>query len=99
MCLLSRIFDDDEDGKIYAADMVEVLTSFGEKFTKSEARKLVQNEDNTGEGLINYEGDFISIINYCNDILYICCFLDLCTKLIPTDVTEKKTEKDTKNQK
>ena len=43
--------------------MVEVLTSFGEKFTKSEARKLVQNEDNTGEGLINYEGDFILIIN------------------------------------
>ena len=61
MYLLSRIFDDDEDGKIYAADMVEVLTSFGEKFTKSEARKLVQNEDNTGEGLIDYEGDIILI--------------------------------------
>ena len=39
--------------------MVEVLTSFGEKFTKSEARKLVQNEDNTGEGLIDYEGDIL----------------------------------------
>ena len=63
---LYRIFDDDEDGKIYAADMVEVLTSFGEKFTKSEARKLVQNEDNTGEGLIDYEGDIIMIINYCH---------------------------------
>ena len=79
--------------------MVEVLTSFGEKFTKSEARKLVQNEDNTGEGLINYEGDFILIIDYRNDMLYKCCFLELCTKLIPTDVTEKKTEKDTKIQK
>ena len=99
MYLLSRIFDDDEDGKIYAADMVEVLTSFGEKFTKSEARKLVQNEDNTGEGLIDYEGDIILIINYCNYIFYKCCFLALCTKLIPTDVTEKKTEKDSKNQK
>ena len=42
--------------------MVEVLTSFGEKFTKSEARKLVQNEDSTGEGLIDYEGD-ISIFH------------------------------------
>lgn len=38
--------------------MVEVLTSFGEKISKSEVRKLVQNEDNTGEGLIDYEGDF-----------------------------------------
>ena len=75
--------------------MVEVLTSFGEKFTKSEARKLVQNEDSTGEGLIDYEGD-ISIFHWYFDKY---CFLALCTKLIPTYVTEKKTEKDSKNQK
>lgn len=52
-----RIFDDDEDGNIYAADMVEVLTNLGDRLTKSEARRLVQNADSTGEGLINYEGD------------------------------------------
>ena len=79
--------------------MVEVLTNLGDRLTKSEARKLVQNADSTGEGLINYEGDFILIIDYRNDMLYKCCFLELCTKLIPTDVTEKKTEKDTKIQK
>ena len=61
---LFRIFDDDEDGRIYAADMVEVLTSFGEKFSKSEARKLVQNEDNTGEGLIDYEGKILILKGY-----------------------------------
>ena len=43
--------------------MVEVLTSFGEKISKSEARKLVQNEDNTGEGLIDYEGDIWKCVN------------------------------------
>ena len=53
---LFRIFDDDEDGKIYAADMVEVLTSFGEKFTKSEARKLVQTASKKEDGLIDYKG-------------------------------------------
>ena len=51
-----RIFDEDEDGHIYAADMVEMLTNLGDKLTKSEARKLVQNADATGDGLIDYTG-------------------------------------------
>ena len=91
-----RIFDDDEDGNIYAADMVEVLTNLGDRLTKSEARKLVQNADSTGEGLINYEGDLSSgiVIDYL-----LIDNVALCSKLIPKEVQEKKPEKDTKNQK
>ena len=91
-----RIFDDDEDGNIYAADMVEVLTNLGDRLTKSEARKLVQNADSTGEGLINYEGDFSTgiVIDYL-----LIDNVALCSKLIPKEVQEKKPEKETKNQK
>ena len=91
-----RIFDDDEDGNIYAADMVEVLTNLGDRLTKSEARKLVQNADSTGEGLINYEGDISSgiVIDYL-----LMDTVALCSKLIPKEVQEKKPEKETKNQK
>ena len=91
-----RIFDDDEDGNIYAADMVEVLTNLGDRLTKSEARKLVQNADSTGEGLINYEGDLSSgiVIDYL-----LIDNVALCSKLIPKEVQEKKTEKETKKQK
>jgi len=49
-----KIFDEDEDGRIHAADMVEVLTSFGEKLSKSEARKLVQKAERGADGLIDY---------------------------------------------
>lgn len=54
-CIL-RIFDEDEDGHIHAADMVEVLTNLGDRLTKSEARKLVANADVTGDGRIDYKG-------------------------------------------
>lgn len=50
-----KIFDEDENGHIYAADMVEVLTNLGDRLTKSEARKLVQNADVTGDGRIDYK--------------------------------------------
>jgi len=52
---VTRIFDEDENGHIYAADMVEVLTNLGDRLTKSEARKLVQNADVTGDGRIDYK--------------------------------------------
>ena len=51
-----RIFDDDDDGCIHAGDLVDVLTSFGEKFSKSEARKLVQTAAKKEDGLIDYQG-------------------------------------------
>jgi len=50
-----KIFDEDEDGHIHAADMVEVLTNLGDRLTKSEARKLVANADVTGDGRIDYQ--------------------------------------------
>merc|ERR1711953_57395 len=50
-----RIFDDDDDGCIHAGDLVDVLTSFGEKFSKSEARKLVQTAAKKEDGLIDYQ--------------------------------------------
>ena len=55
---VSRIFDEGDDGHIFAADLVEVLTNLGDRLTKSEARKLVQNADVTGEGRIDYTGRF-----------------------------------------
>ena len=55
---ICRIFDEDEDGHIHASDMVEVLTSLGDRLTKSEARKLVQHaaETSGGDGRIDYNG-------------------------------------------
>ena len=53
-----RIFDEDDDGCIHAGDLVDVLTTFGEKLTKSEAKKLVQTADKREGGLIDYEGEF-----------------------------------------
>jgi len=50
-----RIFDDDDDGCIHAQDLVEVLTSMGEKLSKSEARRLVQKAAKNEEGMIDYE--------------------------------------------
>ena len=64
-----RIFDEDEDGQIHAADLVEVLTSFGDKLTKSEARKLVQKAHKSKEGLIDYQGKK----NLLSSYLFIYC--------------------------
>lgn len=52
-----RIFDEDDDGCIHAGDLVDVLTTFGDKISKSEAKKLVQTADKKEGGLIDYEGD------------------------------------------
>lgn len=57
-----KIFDEDEDGQIHAADLVEVLTSFGDKLTKSEARKLVQKAHKSEGGLIDYQA-------FCDSLL------------------------------
>ena len=51
-----RIFDEDDDGCIHAGDLVDVLTTFGDKISKSEAKKLVQTADKGEGGLIDYEG-------------------------------------------
>ena len=64
-----RIFDDDDDGCIHAGDLVDVLTSFGEKFTKSEARKLVQTAAKKKDGLIDYEGDKNSRHEMCPSLI------------------------------
>lgn len=50
-----RIFDEDDDGCIHAGDLVDVLTTFGDKISKSEAKKLVQTANKKEGGLINYE--------------------------------------------
>jgi len=50
-----RIFDEDDDGCIHAGDLVDVLTTFGDKFTKSEAKKLVQTANKRDGGLVDYE--------------------------------------------
>ena len=42
-------------GFIFEGDLVEVLTTFGEKLSKSEAKKLVQTADKKSGGLIDYE--------------------------------------------
>ena len=66
----NRIFDDDDDGCIHAGDLVEVLTNFGEKLTKSEARRLVQKANKKDGGLIDYEGlgKFLSFFHAQSEI-------------------------------
>ena len=56
--------------------MVEVLTSLGDRLTKSEARKLVANADVTGDGRIDYQGPDITRLNLCV-ICIIECLLAL----------------------
>ena len=82
-----RIFDDDDDGCIHAGDLVDVLTSFGEKFSKSEARKLVQTAAKKEDGLIDYQGNpawsWLLLSERC---------LEFSNNLLPPDEkTEKKT--------
>jgi len=57
-----KIFDEDDDGHIHAADLVEVLSNLGDKLTKSEARKLVQKADKSEGGLIDYQA-------FCDSLL------------------------------
>ena len=82
-----RIFDEDDDGCIHAGDLVDVLTTFGDKISKSEAKKLVQTADKREGGLIDYEGMWVKSTwrlfrNYS----------DLSNTLLPQTQKEKDAE-------
>ncbi len=94
-----RIFDDDDDGCIHAGDLVDVLTSFGERFSKSEARKLVQTAAKKEDGLIDYQGEYW-IYDVCSVFLLsdVLLYSEFSASLLPPD--EKKTaEKEKEKEK
>ena len=82
-----RIFDEDDDGCIHAGDLVDVLTTFGDKISKSEAKKLVQTADKKEGGLIDYEGACVNEL--CR---YWFWHLDLSNTLLPQTQKEKDAE-------
>ena len=82
-----RIFDEDDDGCIHAGDLVDVLTTFGDKISKSEAKKLVQTADKNEGGLIDYEGELSYELSH-----YWFRHLDLSNTLLPQTQKEKDAE-------
>ena len=60
--------------------MVEMLTNLGDRLTKSEARKLVQNADATGDGHIDYTGKYCTLFLLQLKVFFIA----LCDKLVPS---------------
>ena len=82
-----RIFDEDDDGCIHAGDLVDVLTTFGDKISKSEAKKLVQTADKREGGLIDYEGMWVKSIKWL-----FRNYSDLSNTLLPQTQKEKDAE-------
>ena len=93
-----RIFDEDKDGHIHVADLVEVLTSLGERLTKSEARKLVQKTDKSDGGMVDYQGkgkeETEKALNFDRRT-----FAALCDKFLPPeDVKEDENKSDNEEE-
>lgn len=58
-----KLFDEDGDGLITAADIHRILTCLGENPTKAMVDKLISEADSDGDGCVNYEGEPV------------CCYL------------------------
>ncbi|KAK6170330.1 hypothetical protein SNE40_018744 [Patella caerulea] len=56
-----RVFDQDGNGFISAAELRHLMTNLGEKLTDEEVDEMIREADIVGDGKINYE-EFIKII-------------------------------------
>ena len=60
-----KVFDRNNDGYITPKELYKVLTMMGEKMTMEEANEMIKEADVTGNGKIDYEGQYLSI--FCRD--------------------------------
>jgi len=56
-----KVFDQDENEHISAAELRHVMTNLGEKLSEEEANEMIRLADDDGDGLINYN-DFIRMM-------------------------------------
>jgi calmodulin len=50
-----KAFDKDDSGTIPAAELRDIMSSNGEKFTDEEAEEIFREADTDGDGQVNYE--------------------------------------------
>ena len=56
-----RVFDQDQNGFISAAELRHVMTNLGEKLTDEEVDEMIREADVDGDGQINYE-EFVKVM-------------------------------------
>ena len=56
------MFDKDGNGFISAAELRHVMTNLGEKLTDEEVDEMIREADIDGDGQVNYEGRFNSVL-------------------------------------
>ena len=57
-----KAFDKDDSGTISAAELRDIMSSQGEKFTDEEAEEIFREADTDGDGQINYE-EFVKMMS------------------------------------
>jgi calmodulin len=56
-----KAFDKDDSGTISAAELRDIMSSNGEKFTEEEAEEIFREADTDGDGQVNYE-EFVKMM-------------------------------------
>lgn len=51
-----RLFDEDGNGFVSAAELHHVMSNMGDKLTDEEVEQMIRNADVDGDGQVNYEG-------------------------------------------
>ena len=54
-----RVFDNDGNGLISAAELRLVMSNLGEKLTDEDVDEMIRKTDIDGDGQVNYEGESI----------------------------------------
>ena len=65
-----RVFDKDGNGYISAAELRHVMTNLGEKLTDDEVDDMIREADLDGDGMVNYEGEEMSVTTTSVRMLY-----------------------------
>jgi len=56
-------FSHDGNGFISPAELRHVMTNLGEKLTDEEVDEMIREADIDGDGKVNYEGIFFTVLN------------------------------------
>ena len=59
-----RVFDKDGNGFIDKQELKEVMGALGEQLTDKEVNKMMKEADLDGDGKVNYEGIYSSILRF-----------------------------------